>query len=77
MKSRLVIVILLLMATAADAAELAFPIEKHELKNGVMVLLIPDHSAPTVTVQVWYKTGSKNEWPGITGISHLFEHRMC
>ena len=76
MKSRLVIVILLLMATAAGAAELAFPIEKHELKNGVMVLLIPDHSAPTVTVQVWYKTGSKNEWPGITGISHLFEHMM-
>jgi predicted Zn-dependent peptidase len=69
-------VLVLLLAGAAQAGELAFPIEKHELDNGLMVLLIPDHSAPTITIQVWYRTGSKNEQPGITGISHLFEHMM-
>jgi zinc protease len=76
MIGRFTVIILLISALTAPAAELAFPIEKHQLDNGLMVLLIPDHSAPTVTVQVWYKTGSKNERPGITGISHLFEHMM-
>jgi zinc protease len=71
-----VTVLMLLIFGAAQAGELAFPIEKHELQNGLMVLLIPDHSAPTATIQVWYRTGSKNERPGITGISHLFEHMM-
>jgi predicted Zn-dependent peptidase len=75
MSKKLILIALLLVGTA-QAGELAFPIEKHELDNGLMVLLIPDHSAPTVTIQVWYKTGSKNERPGITGISHLFEHMM-
>ncbi len=73
---RFIIPVFLSLTLAAPAAELAFPIEKHELPNGLMVLLMPDHSAPTVTFQVWYKTGSKNEGPGITGISHLFEHMM-
>jgi zinc protease len=76
MAPRLVVLFFLILAVTAPAAELAFPIEKHQLDNGLMVLLIPDHSAPSVTVQVWYETGSKNEKPGITGISHLFEHMM-
>jgi zinc protease len=73
---RVVALILLVLTSVSPAAELAFPIEKHTLDNGLMVLLIPDHSAATVTLQVWYKTGSRNERPGITGISHLFEHLM-
>lgn len=75
MLQRLILFILLASASAR-AGELAFPIEKHELDNGLMVLLIPDRSAPTITIQVWYRAGSKNEQPGITGISHLFEHMM-
>jgi predicted Zn-dependent peptidase len=69
-------VLALIIAGAAQASELAFPIERYQLDNGLMVLLIPDHSAPAITIQVWYRTGSKNERPGITGISHLFEHMM-
>jgi zinc protease len=76
MAVRFIALFLLILTAIAPAAELAFPIEKHQLDNGLMVLLLPDHSAPTITVQVWYKTGSKNERPGITGISHLFEHMM-
>lgn len=76
MKIVLIVGVLLALAVSAHSAELAFPVEQHILENGMMILLIPDHSCPSVTVQVWYKTGSRNERPGITGISHLFEHLM-
>ncbi len=68
--------VLLVMVSASFAGQLAFPVEKQILDNGMTVFLIPDHSCPSITVQVWYKTGSRNERPGITGISHLFEHLM-
>ena len=64
------------VTVAAIAGELNFSIEKYELDNGLMVLLLEDHSCPTVTIQAWYRCGSKNERPGITGISHMFEHMM-
>jgi len=51
-------------------------VERHVLDNGLVVLLQPDHSVPTVTFWQWYKVGSRNEGPGITGISHFFEHMM-
>ncbi len=54
----------------------ALGIEEHFLANGMRVLTWEDHSAPVVTLQVAYHVGSVNERPGITGISHLFEHMM-
>lgn len=68
--------LLVLALSTASAGQLAFPVEQERLDNGLTVFLIPDHSCPSVTVQIWYKTGSRNERPGITGISHLFEHLM-
>ena len=53
-----------------------FEIGDFTLKNGLRVLLIEDHRTPTVTLQVWYKVGSRNERFGKTGISHLLEHMM-
>jgi predicted Zn-dependent peptidase len=53
-----------------------FKVEKHVLDNGLVVLLREDHSVPAVTFWQWYKVGSRNERPGITGISHYFEHMM-
>jgi len=46
------------------------------LPNGLRVLSLTDPKAAVATFQVWYDTGSRNERPGITGISHLFEHLM-
>ncbi len=46
------------------------------LDNGLTVLILEDQRAPVVTLQVWYRVGSRNERPGITGISHLLEHLM-
>jgi zinc protease len=52
------------------------PIERHQLPNGLRVLLSPDDRAPIVAVNLWYDVGSKHEKPGRTGFAHLFEHMM-
>jgi zinc protease len=59
----------------AELAKLLTP-EESRLKNGLRVLTLSDPAAAVSTLQVWYDTGSRNERPGITGISHLFEHLM-
>lgn len=46
------------------------------LDNGLTVLVVPDPVLPCLTYLTTYKVGSRNERPGITGISHLFEHMM-
>ncbi len=46
------------------------------LGNGLKVLLKEMRSGPVVSVFVWYRVGSKNERPGITGVSHWVEHMM-
>lgn len=55
---------------------LALPVQRASLQNGMPLLLHEDHSSPIVTFQVFYRCGSRNETPGITGISHLLEHMM-
>jgi predicted Zn-dependent peptidase len=52
------------------------PIERHQLPNGLRVILSPDDRAPIVAVNLWYDVGSKHEKPGRTGFAHLFEHMM-
>jgi predicted Zn-dependent peptidase len=51
-------------------------IQDYTLENGLKLFVLEDHSVPVITYQVWYKVGARNERPGITGISHLFEHMM-
>ena len=46
------------------------------LPNGLKIMTMEKHDLPVVSFQVWYKVGSRNERPGITGISHLLEHMM-
>ena len=47
-----------------------------ELPNGLHALLLEDHKAPVLSVQVWYHVGSKDEVPGKTGYAHFLEHLM-
>ena len=47
---------------------------KLELSNGLLVMLKEIHSAPLTSLWLWYRVGSRNETPGITGISHWTEH---
>ena len=52
------------------------PTEPFQLPNGLSVLLAPLPASPTASVWVWYRVGSKNERPGITGASHWVEHML-
>src|SRR5579862_6383249 len=51
-------------------------ITEYRLDNGLRVLLFPDSSKPTVTVNVTYLVGSRNEKYGETGMAHLLEHML-
>jgi predicted Zn-dependent peptidase len=65
-------------ATPAGPALTAatFKVERHTLPNGLVVLTHEDHAVPACTFWQWFKVGSRDERPGITGISHYFEHMM-
>ncbi len=63
-------------APARDASSSGLTVHEHVLANGLRVLLIPRHITPTVSCAWVAHVGSANERPGITGISHLFEHMM-
>ena len=53
------------------------PISEYKLEsNGLQVLLLPEHSSPTLTFMVTYRVGSRNEVTGTTGATHLLEHLM-
>jgi zinc protease len=57
-------------------SEKDFPVQEHELGNGLQIRLLPDRTLPVATLYSFFRVGSRNERPGITGISHLFEHMM-
>jgi zinc protease len=74
-----VLAILFLTATSAFAADFkdqAKTIETRTLKNGMKVVVWPDRDIPNVALNNWFKVGSRNERPGITGLAHFFEHMM-
>ncbi|WP_374661651.1 M16 family metallopeptidase [Inhella sp.] len=72
----------LLAASLAATAQSPKPIREVEgiseyrLANGLQVLLAPDASKPTTTVNVTYRVGSKHENYGETGMAHLLEHLL-
>ena len=51
-------------------------IHEYRLDNGLQVLLVPDASKPTTTVNVTYRVGSRHENYGETGMAHLLEHLL-
>src|SRR5262245_46769360 len=51
-------------------------ITEYRLDNGLKVLLFPDSSKPTVTVNITYFVGSRHEGYGETGMAHLLEHMI-
>jgi zinc protease len=68
-----------LAAGAANAAAVvpgADQIVSRTLPNGMKVVVWPDRDIPNVALYTWYRVGSRNERPGITGLSHFFEHMM-
>ncbi len=82
LRSALVGLGVLLLTAIAAQADLVDDLSKRltpetfTLKNGMQVVVIPDHRVPVVTHMVWYKTGSADEVQGKSGIAHFLEHLM-
>ena len=65
-----------LLAKTIMPSTLTENVRKTVLENGLTILTKEVHTAPVVTVQAWYKVGSRNEEPGVNGIAHQLEHMM-
>jgi zinc protease len=66
------------IATGFASAQPRIPLDytTFTLDNGLQVFLVEDHSAPVVTINVWYNVGGANDPDGRSGFAHLFEHLM-
>jgi len=51
-------------------------VKTFKLKNGMKFIVMEDHTIPNIALHIFFKVGSRNEYPGITGLSHFFEHMM-
>jgi zinc protease len=60
----------------AETATAPAPSASFTLKNGLQVVVIPDHRTPVVTQMIWYKVGSADETSGKSGLAHFLEHLM-
>jgi len=60
----------------ASANEIQLDVREHTLSNGMTILVLENHAAPVFAGLIRFKTGSVDERPGITGISHYLEHMM-
>ena len=69
----------LCLALAAIFLEGAFrqeDVKVHTLANGLKILLLEDHDIPNIALFTFFRVGSRNERPGLTGVSHFIEHMM-
>ena len=64
------------LAVTVSAGTLSERVFETTLANGLKVLIVEEPKAPVVTIQVWYKVGSRNEVTGRTGLAHMLEHMM-
>jgi zinc protease len=64
------------LALAAAALAQTPIVTETTLANGLRVLVLEDRRSPVVSVQTWYRVGSRNEQPGATGLAHFLEHLM-
>ncbi len=62
--------------TSAPLVDRPLELERHQLDNGLEVVLHRDPNLPLVALNIWYHVGSKNEAQGRTGFAHLFEHLL-
>ncbi len=63
-------------ATAVVAGAMPMTVATHTLANGLKILVHEDHDIPNVALYLHFRVGSRNEKPGITGLSHFIEHMM-
>lgn len=62
--------------TQQSDLKISLPVTKFTLQNGLTVILLEDHAVPMVSYHTWYRVGSRDESPGVTGAAHMLEHMM-
>ena len=67
---------ILFLSLGAGAQMKADDVKTFTLKNGMKFLVVEDFSIPNANMYLFYRVGSRNEYQGITGLSHFFEHMM-
>lgn len=75
-RSILALFALVAVAGLAIGADITLDVKEHVLPNGMKILMIPKPGVPRVVCHIYFKVGSINERPGITGIAHVHEHMM-
>jgi zinc protease len=61
---------------SSDGAGVPKEITSYNMANGLRIIVWPDHDIPNVVLYNFVRAGGRNEYPGITGLSHFFEHMM-
>jgi predicted Zn-dependent peptidase len=74
--NRILLLVFLAFTLELPAQMKADDVKSFTLKNGMKFLVLEDNSIPNANMYIFYKVGSRNEHPGITGLSHFFEHMM-
>ncbi|QIZ78155.1 M16 family metallopeptidase [Ferrimonas lipolytica] len=67
---------LLLSTTGLAQATTVEDVQSFTLDNGMKIMVMEDNTIPNANMYLFWKVGSRNEVPGITGLSHFFEHMM-
>ena len=72
----ILVLALALLTLSLPAAFKKEDVKVHTLDNGLKVLLVEDHNIPSIALYTFFRVGSRNERPGLTGVSHFIEHMM-
>ncbi len=64
------------MGALADITRFDEQVSTFDLDNGMEVVVIEDHRAPVVVHMMWYRAGSADEQPGVSGVAHFLEHLL-
>ncbi len=73
---KILLPVCLLLGILSQAQIKADDVKSFTLKNGMKFLVVEDYSIPNANMYLFYRVGSRNEYQGITGLSHFFEHMM-
>ncbi len=69
-------IVLFLMSAVMQASFKKEDIQVHQLDNGLKIIFCEDHTIPSISYYTFFRVGSRNERPGLTGVSHFIEHMM-
>ena len=66
----------LITAVPLRAQSIEDQVTSFQLENGMDVVVIEDHRAPAAVHMLWYRAGSADEQPGVSGVAHFLEHLL-